>query len=44
MGIFIDDSQSTNAVICALKINWVTKNIIVPAMNAQYSSARAIHC
>jgi class 3 adenylate cyclase len=39
MGIFNDDSQSTNAATCALKINWVARNIIVPAMNAQYSSA-----
>jgi class 3 adenylate cyclase len=36
MGVFIGDSQSTNAATCALKINWATKNIVVPAMKTQY--------
>lgn len=36
MGVFIDDRQSTNAAICALKINHATKNIIMPALKYQY--------
>lgn len=36
MGVFIDGRQSTNAAICALKINHATKNIIMPALKVQY--------
>ncbi len=36
MGGFIDDRQSTNAAKCALKINYATKNIIMPALKNQY--------
>ncbi len=38
MGIFIGDYQSTNAVKCALKINFAVRNIINPAIKNQYSS------
>ena len=36
MGVFIDSSQSTNAATCALKINYATKSIIMPALKNQY--------
>jgi class 3 adenylate cyclase len=36
MGVFIDGSQSTRAAKCALKINYTTKNIIMPALKNQY--------
>jgi class 3 adenylate cyclase len=39
MGIFVGDSQSSNAATCGLKINWATKNIIMPALSSQYSSS-----
>jgi class 3 adenylate cyclase len=39
MGIFIGNYQSSNAVKCALTINYVVKNIINPAIKAQYSSS-----
>lgn len=37
MGLFIGNSQTTNAAKCALKINWAVLNIINPAINNQYS-------
>jgi class 3 adenylate cyclase len=36
MGIWIDDSQSTSAVRCGLKINYAVHKIINPALRAQY--------
>ena len=36
MGVFVDDSQSTRAAKCALKINYATQRIIMPALTAQY--------
>jgi class 3 adenylate cyclase len=36
MAIFIDARQSTNATKCALKINYATKNVIMPALKNQY--------
>jgi class 3 adenylate cyclase len=39
MGIFIGDSQSSNAVRCALRINYVVKNVINPAIKRQYSNS-----
>jgi len=36
MGMFIGDNQSTNAACCALTINYAVKNIINPALAAQY--------
>jgi class 3 adenylate cyclase len=39
MGIFVDDTQSSNADKCVFKINWADKNIIMPGLNAQYSSS-----
>jgi class 3 adenylate cyclase len=38
MGVFIGESQSTNAAICALKINYATKSIIMPSLKAQYKT------
>jgi class 3 adenylate cyclase len=39
MAVFIGSTQSTNATVCALKINWATKNIVNPAIKAQYSTS-----
>jgi class 3 adenylate cyclase len=39
MGVFIGNSKNTSAVRCGLKINWVVKNIINPAIKAQYSGS-----
>jgi class 3 adenylate cyclase len=39
MGIFIGGSQSSNAARCALKINYVVKALINPAIRKQYSSS-----
>jgi class 3 adenylate cyclase len=36
MGVFVGKSQSTPAARCALKINYAVKNIINPALKAQY--------
>jgi len=36
MGVFIGSSQSTPAARCALKINYAVRNIINPALAAQY--------
>jgi len=36
MAVFVGDSQSTNAVRCALRINHAVKNIINPAIENQY--------
>jgi class 3 adenylate cyclase len=37
MGIFIGESQTSNAARCGLKINYAVKNIINPAIKKQYS-------
>jgi class 3 adenylate cyclase len=39
MGVFIGDSQSTDAARCALKINYAVKNIVTPAIKTQYVSS-----
>jgi class 3 adenylate cyclase len=39
MGVFIGESQSTNAAISGLKINYATSNIIMPALNEQYPNS-----
>lgn len=39
MGVFIGNFQSTNAVKCALKINYAVTHIIMPALKAQYPSS-----
>jgi class 3 adenylate cyclase len=39
MGVFIGGSQSTNAVKCALKINYAVEKIITPALEAQYPNS-----
>jgi class 3 adenylate cyclase len=36
MAVFIEGAQSTNAVKCGLKINWIVKNVVNPAFKAQY--------
>ncbi len=40
MGLFIGDFQCSNAVKCALKINYAVSQIINPAIKAQYDSSR----
>jgi class 3 adenylate cyclase len=42
MAVFIDARQTSNAVKCALQINWAVHNIINPASNAQYSDAPVV--
>jgi class 3 adenylate cyclase len=39
MGVFIGSYKNTSAVKCALKINWAVKNIINPAVKAQYGGS-----
>jgi len=39
MAVFIGDSKNTSAVRCALKINYVVKKIINPALKKQYLSS-----
>jgi class 3 adenylate cyclase len=39
MGVFIGKSQSTNAAISGLKINYATTNIIIPALKEQYPNS-----
>src|SRR5580704_15673894 len=36
MGIFIGDTKNTTAAKTALQINWALKNIVNPALKAQY--------
>jgi class 3 adenylate cyclase len=36
MGVFVGDSQSNQAVKCALKINYAVQNVVSPAVAAQY--------
>jgi class 3 adenylate cyclase len=36
MAVFIGNSQTTSAVRCGLKLNYVVQNIINPALKAQY--------
>lgn len=37
MGVFIGDSKNSNAAKTALRINWAAKEIIQPAIKAQYT-------
>lgn len=39
MGIFIGEMQSTHAVTCGLKLNYAVREIINPALKAQYKSS-----
>jgi class 3 adenylate cyclase len=39
MGVFIGDYQSSSAAGCALKINYVVREIINPAIKKQYTSS-----
>ncbi len=39
MAVFTGDFKNTNAVRCALKINYSVLNIIQPALNAQYNTS-----
>ena len=39
MGIFIGDYQTSSAAKCGLMINWAVRNIINPALKAQYPSS-----
>ncbi len=36
MGVFIGDNQSTSAARCGLKINYAVREILNPAIKAQY--------
>jgi len=36
MAVFIGDSKNSNAATCGLKINHAARNIVQPAINAQY--------
>lgn len=36
MGVFVGPTPCSHAAVCALKLNWVVKNIINPALKAQY--------
>lgn len=38
MAVFIGGSKNTSAVRCGLKINWAAKQIVMPALKAQYPS------
>lgn len=40
MGIFIGDSKNTNAVRCALAINWIVEKVINPKAKTKYQSIR----
>lgn len=42
MGIFLGGSQSSNAVRCALRINWALAELIQPAFDQQYDSGFSI--
>jgi class 3 adenylate cyclase len=42
MGVFIGDSKNSSAARCALEINYTVKNIINPALKAQYPSSRYV--
>lgn len=42
MGIFLGDSQSSNAAKCAMRINWILKELINPLYQKQYSDSYSI--
>lgn len=42
MGVFIGDTKNTNAVRCSLKLNGVVRNIINPALRAQYPGTKFV--
>ena len=42
MAVFVGDSQTSNATLAALKINYAVKNIVQPQMNAKYDTAYTI--
>jgi class 3 adenylate cyclase len=49
MGVFLGDDRSTNAAICALKMNYAVREILKPAIADYYKSYRAaeagiLHC
>jgi adenylate cyclase len=47
MGIFIGGSKNTNAAKCALKMNWVVKEALVPQAKAKFASLKDFnltHC
>ena len=39
MGVFLGDSKNSNAAKAALRINWVAKELIQPAIKSQYPSS-----
>lgn len=39
MAVFIGGTKNTTAVRCALKINWVAKQLVMPALKKQYPKA-----
>ena len=42
MAVFLGDTQTSNAVKCALKINWAVLNIVNPALKRQYSNSNYV--
>jgi len=40
MAVFLGGTPTTNAVRCALKINWAVQSIINPAIEAQYGAGK----
>jgi class 3 adenylate cyclase len=42
MGVFLGDMQSTNAVRCALRINWILQALINPLYQAHYKDGYSI--
>ena len=47
MGIFIGGSKNSNAAKCALKMNWVVKEVLAPQAKAKFSSLKDFnitHC
>lgn len=39
MGVFFGESKNTNAATCALKINYVVRQLLRPALKAQYTES-----
>lgn len=39
MGVFLGDSKNSNAAKAALRINWVAKKLIQPAIKSQYATS-----
>jgi class 3 adenylate cyclase len=42
MGVFLGDMQSSNAAKCAMRINWILKELINPLYRNQYNDSYSI--